>query len=1512
MAFDLTGISNVNEFYSHHYLDSLLEGDLKGLYKKWQENEERSPYEKLSGIAQKYFRAKTDAFNEKKPEDRVEVTNKFNINFLESLGYNVQQKVKFTEDGQALPVLTTVSRDGIEHLWVIETVFWADDVSIFEQPLVFNNLDDEDNWFDDSVDTAIQEIFRLDEPPRWLILLAGQKVYLIDRNKWGHGKYLLFDLDEIFGRKQNETLKATAALLSKDALAPEEGNILHDELDENSHKHAFSVSEDLKYGIRRAVELIGNEFILYRSKVAKQKIYGDEELANKLTKECLNYLYRLLFLFYAESRSEQLNVVPMKSEEYRLGYSLETLRELELVPLTTEASREGYFLHESLTTLFKIVNEGFGNDDQFEMDYEGGNYVDFGFVIDSLQSPLFDPIQTPLLSSVKFRNFVLQEVIQLLSLSKEGSKQRGRISYAQLGINQLGAVYEGLLSYSGFFAQETLYEVKPADVNSTDETGQSYFVPESEISQYKDDEFVLFKDDDGINRRKRYEKGSFIFRLAGRDREKSASYYTPEVLTQSLVKYSLKELLKDKSADEILELTICEPAMGSGAFLNEAINQLADAYLERKQKELGVTINPERYTHEKQRVKAYLATNNIYGVDLNSTAVELAKVSLWLNTIYEGSLTPWFSAKLSVGNSLIGAKNSVYKIEEFMNGSWKNKRATPLKLSTERKSDQIYEFLLPLPSSILSDYENFISKSFPNNLTCLKEWKEEFFSNFEVEEIDTLKNLSNRVDNLWRRHISNKNRLLDITSETIDVWGQQYKEKKARNSSIENKEKKLMELKQGHSSPYKALKLIMDYWCSFWFWPIDKIGILPSTDEFLLDLSVILDSAETFGTNIDELVNSIDRLGLVKEISDANDFLHWELEFTEIFSKNNGFDIILGNPPWTQINWNEKGLLSESFPLFSLRKFNSSEVSTYKEDLLKGNSKIFKNYLNEYISQSGYKSFVSTNYPLLKGSKANAYKAFICKSFDIGNSNSIIGLIHDKGIFEDKHSEDLRSFLYKKLEYYFHYHNELRLFKEIGHAKKFEVTISRKSKSSIDFRAIFNLYHPSTIDKCFSSSSMGQVPGIKNEDGKWNLNGHKSRVVNIQEKELEIFAKLLDDNNPMVTRLPIIHSKEVLSVIKKFENQDIRLNSYEDNYYLTTMFDETQSQRKKIIKKSISRPDKLENLVLSGPHYYVGNPLNKEPRENCKSKGDYDTLDLTTIGEDFIPRTIYTATDITNERIPVFQGKKITEYYRYVNRSMASPTNERTLITALLPKKVSHTNASVSITFADETLMLLFLGLSHSIVFDFFIRTTGKSNIYSDVLGILPIPKVSDSLQDHIISRVLRLNCLTSYYRDIWNNSFKNSYKACGFAKKDHRLSEFSELSQMWSEICGLRNYFERRQALLELDVLAAISLGLTIEELITIYRVQFSTLKNYDEETFYDQEGKIIFTINRGLADVGLKRKDWEQIKDLQNKKELPDDCNKFSPPFEKFDRELDMRQAYEYFSKILEEEKAKGEINV
>ena len=202
----------------------------------------------------------------------------------------------------------------------------------------------------------------------------------------------------------------------------------------------------------------------------KDKLYDrtDDALAGRLGRECLRYMYRLLFLFYIEARPD-LGYAPMDSETYRKGYSLEHLRDLELVRLTSEESLDGYYLHHAVHTLFGLIRDGFdgtragGAVDLLATAKE--THLHHGFRIRGLDSALFREGSTPLLDRVKLRNRVLQQVIRLMSLTRPAKGRRGRrgrISYAQLGINQLGAVYEALLSYRGFFAEEDLYEVKKA------------------------------------------------------------------------------------------------------------------------------------------------------------------------------------------------------------------------------------------------------------------------------------------------------------------------------------------------------------------------------------------------------------------------------------------------------------------------------------------------------------------------------------------------------------------------------------------------------------------------------------------------------------------------------------------------------------------------------------------------------------------------------------------------------------------------------------------------------------------------------------------------------------------------------------------------------------------------------------------------------------------------------------------------------------------------------------------
>ena len=681
------GINNENEFYSHHYLSQVFEGDIKQVLADWLEEESRSkeqgatiqtPFNQLRNISRDYFSMREKIRRERSANKRIALQRDFFKQLLPVIGFSYQPHNLELDDHSELPVLTALSQQGGAADLIIIGAYDANQEDLdplaltphkdqFHGDLPVNSEILKQSWNEIISKTLLTQ----KHPPRWVLLVSDRQLLLIDRHKWNQNRLLRFDWEEILGRRDIATLKATTALVHKDSLLPKEGISLLDNLDENAHKHAFAVSEDLKYALRESIELLGNEAAKQLIKKSRYNYTGNNALdPDKLSMECLRYMYRLLFLFYIEARPE-LGYVPHQSDAYRLGYSLETLRDLEMVRLTTDESLNGSFIHQSLQQLFNLIHQGYnGEDDQRlgqQMGDLAGDKIHNTFRIEPLDSHLFNPEFTKMLNGVTFRNETLQRVIELMSLTRSGkgagrrNKRRGRVSYAQLGINQLGAVYEALLSYRGFFAKTDLYEVKKAGTEPNElETG--YFVAAEDLELYKDEEKVYDIDEQKHKSLRKFEKDSFIYRLAGRDREKSASYYTPEVLTKTLVKYALKELLKDKTADQILHLTICEPAMGSAAFLNEAVNQLSEAYLERKQGELQQRIPHEEYAVQLQQTKMYIADRNTFGVDLNPVAVELAEISLWLNAIHGDKQVPWFGYQLFNGNSLIGARRQVYDI----------------------------------------------------------------------------------------------------------------------------------------------------------------------------------------------------------------------------------------------------------------------------------------------------------------------------------------------------------------------------------------------------------------------------------------------------------------------------------------------------------------------------------------------------------------------------------------------------------------------------------------------------------------------------------------------------------------------------------------------------------------------------------------------------------------------------------------------------------------------------------
>ncbi|OPC84546.1 hypothetical protein B4N89_29730 [Embleya scabrispora] len=614
--------------------------------------------------------------------------------------------------------------------------------------------------------------------PRYAVLLFGAVLVLGDREGFARGRYLAVNLDTALPRMAAKAatvgeIDLIAALFGAPSLRPREDGVDDDitRLLAESRDHSVGVTAELRVGLQKSVQLIANE-VLNRARA--QDVQPDDlqewlpetlkepgDLPKLLTTESLRYLYRILFLLYAEARPE-LVILPMKSEEYVTGYSVARLRELVVQEKLGSSSRRGLHFHESLALLFDRVFRGHPTADTLTTREGAGAAASAGVSqaepvvdvsgpgasvaeddgyegvrIEALRSRLFDPASiklvgqqitypehalpedapTPAPLDLRLRNEVLHQVLRHLTL-KEGKVggRGGFISYANLSINHLGAVYEGLMSYTGFIAREALYEV----AKGGDPEGGSWLINAGQVAsgRYPDEpgNSVFVKDevdrDSGEKVSRVHPVGSYVYRLAGRDRQTSASYYTPESLTQVTVEQALRFRLDDdgnvdprepeksevKAAD-VLRWRVCEPALGSGAFLNEAVNQLAELYLRLAQHERGEQIDPEDYQRELQKVKAYIALHNAYGVDLNDTAVELAEISLWLNTMYPGMKAPWYGLHLHRGNSLIGAVRKVYGGQSLSEGGWLNakdqQRPRHVPLTEKLPGRAVHQFLLP-------------------------------------------------------------------------------------------------------------------------------------------------------------------------------------------------------------------------------------------------------------------------------------------------------------------------------------------------------------------------------------------------------------------------------------------------------------------------------------------------------------------------------------------------------------------------------------------------------------------------------------------------------------------------------------------------------------------------------------------------------------------------------------------------------------------------------------------------
>lgn len=1589
MSIDLTGITNKNEYYTNHYFSTIFEENAGEAITAWAQaakssEEIRTPWAQLRQNARQFYplhdRYAGGALN----LQLLAAIRTMADRYLASLGYpEAAPELVPVDVSLSVPVYLEMKKsNGAPLLWVMLSASRESDAGILESNVFDGNIAEEDAFgavhSDDLLelkneDLATQILFGAAEPPRFLLFISLNQIALIDRNKWSEKRYLQFELEDIFSRLELTTLQAMVVLLHKDSLCPEDGSILLDELNEQSQKNAAGVSQDLKYALRECIELLGNE-VLHDMRT-RQKINLEEHPvdAGQLTLECLRYMYRMLFVLFIEARPE-LGYAPIRELSYLKGYSLESLRDIaDAVRDDVDEVGDGYYLHETLAKLYDLIYNGYPETEAEFQKVTGADSIHDVFLIAPLKAHIFDPEYTKLINAAKLRNSCMLRIIDLMSLTRASGKRnsrRGRISYANLGINQMGAVYEALLSYRGFIAQQDLYEVKRAGVDFN-ELDVGYFVSESELAQYTQEERVRYASGNKKGKLRMYAKGTFIYRLAGREREKSASYYTPEVLTKCLVKYALKELLKDKSADDILHLTICEPAMGSAAFLNEAINQLAEAYISCKEQETGEIIGYEDRFNQLQKVKMFIADRNVYGVDLNPVAVELAEVSLWLNTIYPNGFVPWFGTQLVNGNSLIGARRQCYRVSSLQATSkglrWYEKAPERVPLGTERKrgklATQIYHFLLGDPG-MCSYTDKVIKQLEPAKIKFLNTWNKAFTAPYCDDDIETLKKLSKTIDKLWKDQISLRQQLKQQTHDSLSVFKFNDDEPDSH-TSIRTKDQMLRTMYRSENAKnagaYARLKFAMDYWCALWFWPIDKADLLPSRSEFLNDMYMILvglystssdsqqlswldgdsDEEDTdilLQVNLDDLCALLPRLKLARTIAQQNHFMHWELEFADVFAERGGFDLMIGNPPWILLGWNEQDVLSDSNPRFAVKKLSAAETAQERKNAFE-NKVAQLNYFEEYEMISGEQNFLNAvqNYPSLIGMKTNFYKCFLPQAWEKTNESGIAAFVHPEGVYDDPKGGALREMLYPRLRYHFQFANERKLFPEVDHHTQFSLNVYG-GPLMVSFDTISNLYDAKSIVECYQGEASAPIPGIKDANGDWNTTGHPDRIIHVTRQELEVFSKLFDDSdNWKKAKLPQLHVKQLVEVLECFGSQKQTLANLNNSIFTTQFWNETNSQKDGTIEANVCFPEKITESIYSGAHIGILNPVMQTTRRNYRVNSDYDRVDLTDIPSDYMIRVKYAPACTADEyyrRIPITPwGKRVTEDYRIINREMVGCASERTLTCAIAAYGIAHVNTIFSVSLKNRVDVACLAGCEASLAYDFFVKVIGKSHVNFSTNMLFPL--LEGSHHKDIVLRALLLNCLTDHYSDLWKSCFLIDFSMDTWAKSDPRLSpvRFTSLTPEWTWDTPLRTDYERRQALVEIDVLTAMALGMTLQQLKTIYRIQFPVLQSYEADTWYDANGRITFTNNRSLTGVGFTRTEWENAGAVQPIKRgdapwdgimkhapagyvfartITDDTIpggpvqrtiEYAAPFDRCDREQDYETAWKFFEEKYKE---------
>lgn len=942
----------------------------------------------------------------------------------------------------------------------------------------------------------------------------------------------------------------------------------------------------------------------------------------------------------------------------------------------------------------------------------------------------------------------------------------------------------------------------------------------------------------------------------GGTRKGSGTFYTKPGLAIPTTQRTLKPLLYDidetgkeipKKPKDILQIKVCDPTCGSGTFLVVATDYITDAltksilYNQSYKSHYGkqtrvlpfgktskgkldeelLPVPPEDPKFEeflRVYLRRHVVERCIYGVDINPMAVELAKLSLWINTMNEKLPFTFLDHKIKVGNGLVGTWFDQFKHYPIL--AWNREggdksHSNGINYKKDEWTKSIKEFLNKTVKPDLIKYiERFeyIENQYSDN--------EEHISNKHIEY--ALENVIQALD--------------EFNNLPISVSGMKAREEVYKNKIINNEF-------------INILKEAFDEWCALWFWPADE-----------------LDEDVPLPTNFHNITFKTRQR--VKKIAKEIKFFHWELEFPDVFGvKNPGFSAVLGNPPWDIAKPNSVEFFISYDPIY--RTYNKQEALRNQKKLFNIDSEIERLWLLENLKLKALSNWVSCVYnpygdgeldgksnisitrsqnrnkelhsiwrseryktkhlsnnehvfKYQSGGDLNKYKLFSEISYSLIKDGGRLGFITPSNIYSDKGTEDIRRKFINEAqwEWIFSFENRDKIF-NIHRSFKFCIMI---------------------INKIRTKNNSIKCAFMQHDIENWN---------NAEKYYIDYPIERINQFSPYNGIIVEVENTKDVDVIEKAYMNSIYLKDSSDlklDIKYGREFDMTNDSKLFIERKKINN----EKSDIYGR--VIENDKKLLPLYQGAMIWEYDFSYQRYMNDDWKAQS-FDSKDIISKYYMLDTNynlkKKNTSDFKVVSRTIQSTTNERTKVVSVIPDY--PTGNSLAVINGEN--LLEYIAIANSFVFDFILRKRmSQNNVSMFYLEEMPIPKDTRFIKE-ISIMTAKLDLCNEIFADKWI-----------LLKSKYEELEYNNWYSLWA----LSDY-ERLRLRCILDAVVAEMYGLDYEDLAWILKNDETDPKGFwrvdKDKPINMRHTTLTLVAFKRLKEVGIEeflKEDWQLPKDV------------------------------------------------